>query len=72
MTDIKRNERRRKHYQMLKEAGYDRETATKFKDYDYDTVMELCRIKREAMLSVHEVDKRVQARMESVLLGKKR
>ena len=72
MSDIKRNERRRKHYQMLREAGYNRETATKFKDYDLDTVTELCRIKHEAMLSVHEVDKRVQARMESVLLGKRK
>ena len=31
MSDIKRNERRRKHYKMLREAGYDRETATRKK-----------------------------------------
>ena len=72
MNDIKRNERRRKHYSLLRSAGYDRETATKLKDYDLKTVQEMCKIKREAMTSVHDIDKVVQKRMEAILTGKRK
>ncbi len=71
MSDIKRNERRRKHYQMLKEAGYDRTTATKLKDYDLFTVEQMCKIKHEAVRSVDDIDRKVQEEMQRVLFGKR-
>lgn len=72
MSDIKRNERRRKHYKMLREAGYDRETATKLKDYDLNTVEEMCRIKKEAMQNVEEIDLQVNEKMKSILKRKRK
>lgn len=72
MSDIKRNARRRKHYWMLKTAGYDRETATKYKDYDFHTVSALCKIKIEAMENVNEIDKDVSTQITSILKVKRK
>lgn len=66
-TDTKRNIRRRKHYHMLKLAGYDREIATKLKDHKYEVVVKLCSLKRDAMKSVDAIDGKVQSEMERIM-----
>jgi len=68
--DIKRNQRRKKHYHLLINAGYDSKLATKLKDYSTATVIELCRIKKTAQTSVDEIDQKVQVEIERVLGGK--
>lgn len=72
MSGIKRNERRRKHYKMLRDVGYDRETATKIKDYDLRTVEQMCKIKQNAMKNVNQIDEDVQKQMDLILKGKRK
>jgi len=70
MENTKRNLRRTKHYALLVQAGYDSKFATKLKDYNSSTIIELCKIKRTAQLSLDEIDQNVQLEIERVLGGK--
>ena len=71
MSNTKRNLRRKKHYTLLINAGYDSKMATKLKDYSTATVIELCKIKKEAQSSVDVIDQKVQTEIERLLRGVK-
>ena len=72
MSDIKRNERRKKHYQMLREAGYDREHATRLKDYTLQTVEALCKVMREAKQDVNHIDQKIAHQVKAIIRGKRK
>ena len=72
MSDIKRNERRKKHYQMLRDAGYDRETATRLKDYNLKTVESMCKVMLDAKQDVNQIDQHVAEQVKTILRGKRK
>jgi len=72
MSDIKRNERRKKHYQMLRDAGYDRETATRLKDYNLKTVESVCKVMLDAKQDVNQIDQQVAEHVKTILRGKRK
>ena len=72
MSNIKRNERRRKHYRFLREAGYSGEVATKLKDFDLFTVLEICKIKKEAMQNVDQIDDDLKKQVDLILKEKRK
>lgn len=69
---MERNERRRTHYQMLRACGFKPKNATILKDYDRETIEQLCAIKRDAQKSIDPVDKVVADRIEDVLTRKRK
>ena len=69
---MERNERRRTHYQKLRACGYSPKFATIHKDYDIETINELCRIKKEAKASTDPIDHIVQNRIENLLIKKRK